>query len=90
MGLAMRWGNRSSLKAGSARAVLARALRPVQPKTETVMDSEGVLVRPRKALTLLEKLALRAGGEAAKAVAIPVPAQAPAKRGRGRPRKGAV
>ena len=54
MGLAMRWGNRSSLKAGSARAVLARALRPVQPKTETVMDSEGVLVRPRKALSLLE------------------------------------
>lgn len=84
----MRWGNRSSLKAGAARAVLARALRPSQPSTETVMDAQGVLVRPRTALTLLEKLALRAGGEAAKAVAVPVTGPAAVKRGRGRPRKG--
>ena len=68
---------------GSQRA--ASGERPSVSKTELALDAEGSYVRPRRALTLLEKLALRAGGEAAKAVAMPV--QQPVKRGRGRPKK---
>lgn len=50
------------------------------PEYETVTDADGeVSVVPRKTLTLVEKLMVRAGAMAA-------PVQAP-KRGRGRPRK---
>lgn len=49
-----------------------------QPTTEVVTDAEGVLVRKRQSLTLIEKLMVRAGA---------MPAPAP-RRGRGRPRKG--
>lgn len=86
----MRKGSLSAVRVASARAVVSRHFRSSQPGTESAVDSEGAYVRPRQTLTLLEELALRAGGEAAKAVAIPVPPPAPAKRGRGRPRKGGV
>lgn len=53
------------------------------PEVEQARDKEGVYIRPRQTLTLVEKLMVRAG-------AMPAPAAAPAAapRGRGRPRKG--
>lgn len=51
--------------------------RPTLPVTETAFDAQGVYVKPRTTLTLIEKLLLRSQGKAVPTVR---------RRGRGRPR----